>query len=259
MQYIRTTEDLDQDLILYGTYLLYNPTTNVTKLRVSEKPIYIGLDDFVEVLNSLKKIASDLKIVPNEYPVYQYIRSNKYNGSTWNIVAGVVNSEFKKIADKEYSMIPNIQKLILPNKEYIDFPHFAAVFNGLINKHGDLCGYCGDIVQFAKDIKENPMVEFPSGHFGIEDLRTDIDAYNIFKMNNSDTINSFKSYYENMSDKKRFSLFLEDHPNILDSFNNSTDNFYLNILKQTTDKDLTDEHIKLACQKMQLYLENNKG
>jgi len=91
------------------------------------------------------------------------------------------------------------------------------------------------------------MVEFPSGHFGIEDLRTDIDAYNIFKMNNSDTINSFKSYYENMSDKKRFSLFLEDHPNILDSFNNSTDNFYLNILKQTTDKDLTDEHIKLAC------------
>jgi len=108
MQYIRTTEDLDQDLILYGTYLLYNPTTNVTKLRVSEKPIYIGLDDFVEVLNSLKKIASDLKIVPNEYPVYQYIRSNKYNGSTWNIVAGVVNSEFKKIADKEYSMIPNI-------------------------------------------------------------------------------------------------------------------------------------------------------
>jgi len=54
------------------------------------------------------------------------------------------------------------------------------------------------------------MVEFPSGHFGIEDLRTDIDAYNIFKMNNSDTINSFKSYYENMSDKKRFSLFLEE-------------------------------------------------
>lgn len=259
MQYIRTTEDLDQDLILYGTYLLYNPTTNESKLRVSEKPTYIGLEDFIEVLNNLKKIASDLKLVPNEYTVYQYIRSNKYNGQTWNIVAGVLNSDFKTKADKEYSMIPNIQKLILPNKDYIDFPHFSAVFNGLINKHGDLCGWCGDIVQFAKDIKDNPLVEFPSGHFGIEDLRTDIDAYNIFKMNNNDTINSFESYYKDMSDKKRFSLFLEDHPNILDSFNNSTDKMYLTILKQTTDKDLTDEHIKLACQKMQLYLENNKG
>lgn len=259
MQYIRTTEDLDQDLILYGTYLLYNPTTNELKLRVSEKPKYISLEDFIEVSNALKKLATDMKLTPNEYSVYQYIRSNKYTGTTWNLVGGVVNSEFKKQADKEYSMIPNIQKLILPNKEYIDFPHFAAVFNGLINKHGDLCGWCGDIVQFAKDIKDNPTVEFPSGHFGIEDLRTDIDAYNIFNMNNSDTINSFESYYKDMSDKKRFSLFLEDHSNILDSFNNSTDKMYLTILKQTTDKDLTDEHIKLACQKMQLYLENNKG
>lgn len=259
MQYIRTTEDLDQDLILYGTYLLYNPTTNETKLRVSEKPTYIGFDDFIEVLNKLKKIASDLNLIPNEYSVYQYIRSNKYNGLTWSIVAGNLNSDFKSKADKEYSMIPNIQKLILPNKDYIDFPHFAAVFNGLINKHGDLCGWCGDIVQFAKDIKDNPMVEFPSGHFGLEDLRTDIDAYNIFKMNNNDTINSFESYYKSMSDEKRFSLFLEDHKNILDCFNNSSDKRLLDTLIKTTDKDLTDEHIKLACQKMQLYLENNKG
>lgn len=259
MQYIRTTEDLDQDLILYGKYLLYNPETNESKLRVSENPTYISLDDFIGVLNNLKRIAEDLNLVPNEYTVYQYIRSNKYNGSTWNIVAGVLNSEFKTKADKEYSMIPNIQKLILPNKEYIDFPHFAACFNGLINKHGDLCGWAGDIVQYAKDIKDNPMVKFPSGHFGIEDLRTDIDAYNIFKMNNNDTINSFESYYKDISDKKRFSLFLEDHPNILDSFNNSSDKMFLNMLRQTTDKDITDEHIKLACQDMEIYLKNNKG
>lgn len=259
MQYIRTTEDLNQDLILYGTYLLYNPTTDESKLRVSGKPTYIGLEDFIEISNNLKKIATDLKLTPNEYPVYQYIRSNKYNGTTWNIVAGILNSNFKTIADKEYSMVPNIQKLILPNKEYIDFPHFAAVFNGLINKHGDLCGWCGDIVQFACDLKNNPMVEFPSGHFGIEDLRTDIDAFNIYQLNNSNTTDSLETYYKDMTDAKRFALFLEKNPKLEDSFNNSSDKMYLTMLRQQLDKDITDEHIKLALQKMQLYLENNKG
>lgn len=259
MQYIRTTEDLNQDLILYGTYMLYNPKTNENVIRVSEKPTYIGLEDFIEVSNSLKKIATDLKLTPVEYPVYQYIRSNKYNGTTWNLVAGVLNSEFKKIADKDYSMITNIQKLILPNKEYIDFPHFAAALNGLLNKHGDLCGWCGDIVQFAQDLKNNPMAEFPSGQFGIEDLRTDIDAFNIYQLNNSNITDSLETYYKDMTDAKRFSLFLEKNPKLEDSFNNSSDKMYLTLLRQQLDKDITDEHIKLALQKMQLYLENNKG
>lgn len=96
-----------------------------------------------------------------------------------------------------------------------------------------------------------------SGGFDSEDLRTDLDAYNLYNISNTNIIDNIKSYYENITDSKRISLFLKGGENIITRFNSSPDIFYLNILKQKMN--VTDEYMTLALNKIQTYMNKNKG
>lgn len=257
MHYIQETDNFNINLPLYGSYLLYNPNTKETVVKKSPNPKYISVDTFIDVANELKQIATDLKITPAELPLFQYIRYSRYNDATWTIIAGTIDNNFKQKADVSYSMVPNIQQMILPSKETLDFPHFCGNINGLIKGHGDLCGWAGDAVEYAADLMKDQNAVFPSGGFDSEDLRTDLDAYNLYNISNTNIINNIKSYYENITDSKRISLFLKGNENITTRFNNSPDIFYLNILKQKMN--VTDEYMTLALNKIQTYMNKNKG
>lgn len=235
----------------------------------------LELDDDVSVLQSNSTITDVLKVAYKlletaqsfqEYSsnpgllITQYGRINRYNSSTWDIAGGKIPVAVKaELDDNEvFRSFSEVQTISLPNGETWDAPHFWAALNGMMKNTGDLCGWGGDLVEFAADVKSNSSISFPSLSFNAEDWKTDADAYNIYISGTSGTIlDAIETYAtSSLTENYRITKFLEGGSDISTRFNNSPNRLLLNVLMSQKGVNATD--IANAAEKMQLYIDNNK-
>ena len=200
-------------------------------------------------------ISENSSSVKPDLLVCQYGRINRYNDNTWQIAGGSLPESFKKMADKYYSIFPQIQKINLPNGDVLDAPHFWAVLNTMMTGFGDLGGWGGDLVEFAANVKADNTVTFPSGDFNREDWISDADGYNIYTLYPDNILLGLKTYFTSTLTEKQRVVGFKTSETIGDRFQNSSNFDYLSVLM--IQKGVTSTEIALAAQKMQEYLDAN--
>lgn len=250
----------------------------IVNLGTTEGWSDMELDDDVPVLQSNSTITDVLKVAYKlletaksfkEYSsnpgllITQYGRINRYNSSTWDIAGGKIPAYVKAELDgnEVFKAFSEVQEISLPNDDTWDAPHFWAALNGMMKNTGDLCGWGGDLVEFAADVKSNNSISFPSNSFNEKDWKADADAYNIYKIYKSGTsgtiLDAIETYAtSSLTENYRITKFLEGGSDILTRFNNSPNGFLLNVLMSQKGVNATD--IAKAAEKMQLYIDNNK-
>lgn len=168
--------------------------------------------------------------------VLQYLRSNDYNGTGWDIIAKPIN--YNWIAFVENKNDPEINrnlKIKVSNSLSIGLPHLAVVMetnllkhndtgivNDLITPATDLAGWAGDLVSFAASFYDdrtthvlNSSILFSESYgCSLEDIYQDLDGFGMYYLLNFMKISlAFKIYYhDNKStySNRRFSNFVID-------------------------------------------------
>lgn len=220
------------------------------------------LDDVIKVADKLYgKAQSHPEYSSNpELLIVQYGRINRYNSSTWDVAGGKIPEAVKTELDNNeaFRAFSEVQTISLPNGETWDAPHFWAALNGMMKNNGDLCGWGGDLVEFAADVKSNSSISFPSLSFNAEDWRSDADAYNIYISHTSGTIlDAIGAYAKaSLTENYRITKFLEGGSDITARFNSSPNKLLLNILMSQKGVNATD--VANAAEKMQLYIDDNR-
>lgn len=176
-----------------------------------------------------------------------YIRTSKYTGTAWSIVAGscpdALITYITQLDNEHQTKISEMRsygEIETPTKEKIDFVHFFAVMNGLeyLNSFtaegSGLVGWAGDLAQLFQDISsisgtvEELVNEARNylgikGQFGPADLVSDLDAVSVWNKRLQSSDNSYakimKEYYENaeMYGKRVVNFLQVTFPN-LDEF-----------------------------------------
>lgn len=181
------------------------------------KIVYTDIEECYANLSSLFELAMNFSgndVSKSNQLVLQYIRKDKYGNTKpfaggdlsaflWEHVAGDIDEDFCKLADKEHS---NDLFEFVDEKEGVvnDFVHLAATLNALIwNTGGFLylsedmidifAGWGGDCVSYAKDIKDyaENVTDYQKianericskyySHFSLSDYIADIDAVNLY-------------------------------------------------------------------------------
>ena len=166
----------------------------------------------------------------------QFIRRMKYNGSSWNTVAGTVDSQFVDYVETNHPLLYSYFTIetteeyyyLDPNEEgYVDFTHLCATMNGLLyDSEGfksavageanidNLCGWAGDLQTLCIEILDYTnnsnnydivysatydMIGDESHSLSMMDLLADTDAYNVYRLLNSSSsnlISAFTTYYD---------------------------------------------------------------
>jgi hypothetical protein len=187
----------------------------------------------------------------------QYIRSKAYTGTTWSIACGTLDSTFTSYLDTKYKDFAIQSTLSLPNGEVLELPHFWAAVNGLYNGFGDLCGWAGDLVEYGADLQSDSTITFPnSSRFSKSDWIADADAYNIYQSYSSNIVEGMKNYYtRTLSEQYRINSFITEKT-IYERYTSSKNSIYLSAL--VIQKGTSSTYVKMAAEKMQEYLDNNK-
>lgn len=139
--------------------------------------------------------------------VLQYIRSNRYNSSLWERVAGEINESFVSYIDSTYPQLQFLKNELFlydidGRGEPVDFRHMVATLNGLRydtplpvkeSIFDDLCGWAGDLQQLTADVLENvddasdagvlyeaiyERIGTSDSVFSLSDVNADFDAIN---------------------------------------------------------------------------------
>lgn len=178
----------------------------------------------------------------------QYLRTAKYTGNTWNIMAGTIESDFvdyvsQNQGSKNISSLRTISEMVSPvSNEKLDFIHMFAVINSIENfknnnqsstisqvlnsNASDLSGWIGDICTLVQEIVNasvvgdeiqvlaNQKFNNASSTFSGEDLIADMDAVNIMKIYYSSSLktfaNVFEDYYFSTTSQQRKNLFINN-------------------------------------------------
>ena len=178
--------------------------------------------------------------------VINYIRTGveKYNDSSWAIMAGEANEGFisyvsaqDQLKGTSVSALRNLEDFTTPNGQTVDFRHMFATLNIAYYKNNqgtaDFGGWAGDICDLMEysntkgvastdiegmvtEINKNYFgVDDPSAHsFGVLDLRGDLDAYYLYTMlkkdggNLSTYINKY--FTSTLTDETRAAFFLNN-------------------------------------------------
>ena len=248
MEYVRLTSEIPSKP---GKYVILDPVSG--KIHINEVK-----SDFDIYLDTCQQIVDDLSDQANPYlALSQYLRMNVYNGTTWDTACGKLDSTIKTRLDEKYSEFAKTLQVQTYKGDLLDVPHFWAVINGLYKGNGDLCGWAGDLVTFAADLKQNSELEFPALSFNEEDWQADADAYNIFNREGTDLIAKMKTYMSSVNEKLRINEFIKGGENVLNRYNSSSNKFLLSLLAAKSSVSATD--ISLAASKMQTYIDKNKN
>ena len=243
----------------YANYIVYNPDTQQASLILPTDATKITLNSMLNFAKQIKEIAKKYSETDPELLLCQYGRIAKFNDATWDIAGGKINDKFKTEIDSKFPGFKNIQQVILPNGETLDFPHFWAVLNGLKTGFGDLCGWAGDIVEFAVDLGKNSNAQFPSGGFGDEDWRSDADAYNIYKKAPSNLLETMPNYFtDHLTESQRITLFTADGKTMQQRYSSVGAMQQMTLSTLVNKLGATQTNIQTALTKMQSYLNNNK-
>lgn len=157
----------------------------------------------------------------------RYIRSKRYSSTSWTLLAGSPDDNFKTYVeshDPDVAKLQDIGSLALPNGDVTDFVHMCATINTIISGNGDIGGWIGDTCQLVLDIQsesgdteqltEKAGLHFRNGgHFGKEDWVGDMDAYNLHSIKSSSEIWAacFARYYDygTPTEKQRVAAFIQ--------------------------------------------------
>lgn len=215
-------------------------------LSTSEK---VPFDTIVEQLTTLENYAKDYYKKSTKLSVDQlilrYVRTGKYTGTEWSIVAGDTPDDFiSYVEEREKSEGTKVSTLRTYSDKDVDLPdgtptdvvHMFAVMNGIdySNSFTDssvtLQGWAGDLAQLFQDIYSSTgtldkLIATArsklgiSGRFGQQDLISDLDAVAFLKYRyeNKDKsfAETFSQYSKEVTQKQRIEDFVEkSFPNI---------------------------------------------
>lgn len=221
------------------------------------KLLYTDVKECYENISSLYELAMNYtdndELRSNEL-VLQYIRRNRYGNTDplgegivdnirWAIVAGEIDEEFCKLADKTES---GALFDFIDNKEgvVIDFIHLAATLNAIIwNSNGLIiaeedivdifAGWGGDCLSFSKNIakyaENNTDYQLEANQkicsiyyslFSLSDYMGDVDAVNLYHYirQGYTLVDAFDKYYNSKEYEKRTGNFVRNIGGI-DNFN----------------------------------------
>ena len=202
-----------------------------------------SFDEAISNLEILESYIEDYKISYNDTTsidqlLLSYIRTGKYTGIAWTIVAGscpdnLINyiTEMDTEHQTKISEMRTYGEIETPTNEKLDFVHFFAVMNGLeygnsfTSEGAGLVGWAGDLAQLFQDISTitgtvdellNEAKNYLGikGQFGPADLVSDLDAVNIWNSRTQSPqisyANIIKNYYESEDGyKKRLLNFVQ--------------------------------------------------
>ena len=185
-------------------------------------------EDYDTVLDRLSR----LQALAREYSASQadtpdpieltlaYTRTGEYNSTIWQLTAGVRDAGFESYvnsSDPELASLQNMNTVVLPNGESIDFGHLLASMNLVYNGIPITGSWGGDCMQLAKayydqasdeagyaDVMRATFAKDDDGSvsvFGDQDLRADIDSINVGAELTKDTdiATALRDYYQNLS------------------------------------------------------------
>ena len=194
-------------------------------------------EDYDTVLDRLSR----LQALAREYSANQadtpdpieltlaYTRTGEYNTTIWQLTAGVRDAGFESCvnsSDPELASLQNMNTVVLPNGESIDFGHLLAsmnlVYNGIpiTGSWGGDCqqlaqqyyGQAQDAAGYAAAMRAtfNMDDDGSLSKFGDQDLRADMDSVIVGSKITQDTdlADALRSYYENLTEYDRAKEFI---------------------------------------------------
>ena len=245
------------------TFRCQNESCTESRTEAIKPSKITNYEDFVEALAILEDWAFEFAIENNvEDPaelVIKYVRTgvDRYNSGSWEIMAGLENTDFAKYVAKQEAAVneaaasdeervnvtglKNVSNFKLPNGDYTDFGHmFGTIDISYTNKnsinHHDVAGFFGDttdLLSTADRYNVSGTIE--------EMVKTITDKYFLVdnvdwddKFGNTDMIGDLDGYYVNRE------LLAKDYEKGL----------LTDIVKDYFTEDLTKE------QRAKYYLEN---
>lgn len=219
------------------------------------------------------KNSSNYKPTQSDWLVFYYIRSLKYNSSLYDIVTGK-DTNFGAYVANNASYLETYFKNIStysPNGNKIDLKHMAAsiagsmyntdsIYNILYEEleYDSVVSWAGDLHTLMENsilksgVKEKyesyynatySMLGDESTSFGMQDMYSDIDAwnlyYNMIENTNLSVEEIFKQYYSGKSPRSyenRFTSFISIMNSIADDFNTNYKDF-TGVVNHFTDTD----------------------
>ena len=219
--------------------------------------------------------------------VLSYIRSVRYADTSWSILAGAINSGFKKYVDNQ-SLSPDPRTLKeLPTLNIfgqgpVDFVHMIGTLSLTYKKDqskSDLGGWGGDCAQLATDIKNydedlDGLIEIAKskflngGYFSLEDYNADLDAVVIASyMTNGKTLSeAIQHHYRQLADgtsreKLFFDIRFKNNTDTKEEFRNTcynsfNKNYWINLWldKNNIGENQYKNHIKASVYAFSDYL-----
>ena len=194
-------------------------------------------EDYDTVLDRLSR----LQALAREYSANQadtpdpieltlaYTRTGEYNTTIWQLTAGVRDAGFESCvnsSDPELASLQNMNTVVLPNGESIDFGHLLAsmnlVYNGIpiTGSWGGDCqqlaqqyyGQAQDAAGYAAAMRATFNIDDDGSlsKFGDQDLRADMDSVIVGSKVTQDTdlADALRSYYENLTEYDRAKEFI---------------------------------------------------
>jgi len=215
-----------------------------------------NFDNLLSKIKKLEELSNEYNVINNKdkdpiLRVLQYIKKQKYNGYSWNLISGDVEAEFiTYVSEQDSSLaeLQNIDNFIVPKTgEEIDFVHMVALMNVAYKSpnepYTDLGGWLGDVCQLAAQINQmnlstdaeiyakcDELYNSTQGGLSKYDLLADLDGLNLIKFHNyrgnTSIYETIKSYYTIINTTKRKTNFID------------------NTLNGTTDKTILTETIQ---------------
>lgn len=247
----------------------------------------------IDTIDELEKLSYNYAPEDVMQRVLIYIRSERYNTTQWNVLAGEPDVNFDAyVMRNEQNNISDLKKLdsfVIPStNEYVDFVHMVATIN--VNyvsfdttKKCDLSGWGGDLCQLALEANnskktDNELYNYIKqqfnndlGGFNNQDVCADLDAVNLaFRLLSNENVtlsNAMKDYYQFLTAKDRKTNFIKNvfgknYRNATelksDIFSRVTSNELLNFWCYTNNFSMNDnlEIFDICCEIFSNYLLN---
>ena len=191
-------------------------------------------DTVLDRLSRLQALAREYSASQTDTPdpielTLAYTRTGEYNSTIWQLTAGVRDAGFESYvnsSDPELASLQNMNTVVLPNGESIDFGHLLAsmnlVYNGIpiTGSWGGDCeelarqyyGQAGDAAGYAEAMRASFNMDDDGtlSRFSNGDLRADLDSVVVGSKVTKDTdlAEALRSYYANLTEYDRVKEFI---------------------------------------------------
>lgn len=211
-----------------------NPPYVPPVVETQEEKVFNKFVSRIETLENLSKAYNQTDYINR---ALVFIRSERYNDSTWNMLCGADDTEFFNYVQTNQGTnnligLRTVSNFVIPKtNEKVDFVHMIATMNTInknpidTNSH-DLSGWGGDLCQLVQELKDSTLtgqallnlakqkLNAESSSFGNQDMCADLDAVNIMKIyQNNQSISlsqTIKNYYKNITVVARKQQFLSN-------------------------------------------------